>query len=137
MDNFFEVPIKKEFHPNYIATANSLEPIPEPLLDRVNVIRFRDYTENELKNTIIPFQYESFKENHNELVPKPLTNEETEIIYKMSQGRTRKIQPSINKYLFAIFDINGKKHQLSSLEIENLIETSAVNYEEKQIGFCC
>ncbi len=136
MDNFFEVPVTKEFHPNYIATANSLEPIPQPLLDRVNVIRFRDYTENELKNKIIPFQFESYRKNRNKLVPKRLTNDETELIYKMSNGRTRKIQPSINKYLSAIFDINGKKHKLSSAEIENLIESSAVYCEEKQIGFC-
>lgn len=42
-DNYFDVPLNG-FLPNFIATANSKENIPECLLDRFNVIEFRDYT---------------------------------------------------------------------------------------------
>lgn len=133
-DNFFDVPIKN-FYPNFIATANSLESIPESLLDRFNIIKFRDYTHEELTDIIIPLQYETYKNEHNELVPANLETEEIEIIYKMSKGRTRQIQPSINKYLAALFDIEGQKHQLNSFEVDNLVESSKVNYNIKQIGF--
>ena len=138
-DNFFEVPIKN-FHPNFIATANSLESIPEPLLNRLNVIRFRGYSEAEVKETVIPYQYESFKKGHNELVPDALSNEEIDIIYKMSRSKTRQIKPSINKFLAASFDLNGQRHQLDSAEVEGLLKTSQTSceekHEEKQIGFC-
>jgi len=135
-DNFFDVSLQN-YNPNFLATANSTEPIPEPLLDRLNIVKFRDYTHEELKNLVIPFQYQSFKNEHNELAPDCLSSEELEIIYKLSGKNTRQIQPSINKYLAAAFDLDGKKHQLDSNAIEKLVAKSNNSYEEKQqIGFC-
>ncbi|WP_294430765.1 AAA family ATPase [uncultured Treponema sp.] len=134
-DNFFDVPLQG-FYPNFIATANSLEYIPEPLLDRFNVIEFRDYTKEEFVNNVIPAQYEVFKDSHNNLIPENLTQDEIEIIYKISKGKTRKIQPAINRYVASIFDFEGQKHQLNATELDNLVETSKVVWEPRQIGFC-
>lgn len=139
MDNFFEVPIRG-FSPNFIATANSTEPIPDSLFNRTHIIRFRDYQEDEIKDVIIPYQYKEWKKDHNEdLIPDELSEEECEIIYKMSKGKTRKIQLSISKFLAASYDLEkGKMHKLSSIEIEKLIEMSMVSFEDNQsqIGFC-
>lgn len=138
-DLFFEVPIKR-FYPNIICTANSLEPLKQPnvesLLNRLCVIQFRDYTAQEMKDLIIPLKYEAFKNDHNDLVPEKLTAQETELIFEMCNGQTRQITLAVKKYLSASFDFTGKRHKLSSEEIEKLIKTSKVSYEEKQIGFC-
>lgn len=134
-DNYFDVPLNV-FFPNFIATANCLENIPESLLDRFNVIEFRDYTKEEFVSNVIPSQYNVFKNSHNKLVPENLNQDEIEIIYEISKGKTRKIQPAINKYVAAIFDFEGQKHQLNSAEITNLIETTQSVWEPKQIGFC-
>ncbi len=134
-DNFFDVEIKN-FIPNFIATANSKEPIPEALLNRMNIIRFRDYTKEELKALVIPYQYELFRKKHNALIPEILNEDEIEIIFNLCKGQTRQIQPSFIKYIAAIFDSEGKKHQLSNMEVEDLLNDSMVNDDNKQIGFC-
>ena len=133
-DNFFEIELQN-FYPCFLSTANSIKPIPESLLDRVNIIRLRDYNEQELKSIVIPLQYESFRNDFNNLIPEALSEEEIEIIYKLSKGMTRQIKPAIMKYLDAIFDMDGKRHPLSSMELYDLLKEATVNYEDKQIGF--
>ena len=139
-DLFFEVPLNSYFYPNIICTANRLAPLLEPhvesLYNRLQIIHFRDYTEQELKKIIIPLKYESFKKEHNELVPKKLSSREIDIIYSLSNGQTRKINMAIKKYLGASFALDGKKHRLSSKHIEQLISSSHFSSEERQIGFC-
>lgn len=134
-DNFFDVPIK-HFYPNFVGTANSVESIPKPLLDRLTIIRFRDYTEEEFKTKIIPMQYESFRNKHNSLVPEKLTEQEVDIIYKLSRGETRQIQTAINRYLSVLFDIDGNKQNLTSSIIDNLLQSCEELYDDKKIGFC-
>lgn len=133
-DNFFEIELQN-FYPCFLSTANSIKPIPESLLDRVNIIRLRDYNEQELKSIVIPLQYESFRNDFNNLIPEALSEEEIEIIHKLSKGMTRQIKPAIMKYLDAIFDMDGKRHPLSSMELYDLLKETTVNYEDKQIGF--
>ena len=134
-DNFFDVPIKN-FYPNFVGTANSVESIPKPLLDRLTIIRFRDYTEEEFKTKIIPMQYEAFRNKHNSLVPEKLTEQEVNIIYKLSRGETRQIQTAINRYLSVLFDIDGNKQNLTSSIIDNLLQSCEELYDDKKIGFC-
>ncbi len=133
-DNYFQVPIRN-FHLNVIATANNLESIPEALLDRLNIIKFRDYTQDELKSIVIPLQYKFYKDSHNDLIPETLSSKEVDIIYKLSNGKPRQIRPSIIKYLSVLFDDEGQRQQLDSNKIDRLMEMSVSNNSERQIGF--
>ena len=131
-DNFFEVTLQN-FYPTFFATANTLETIPEPLLDRFVIINFREYTQEEFKSLIIPLQYESFRKEHNSRVPERIDENDIDLLCKMSKGRTRQIQTSIHKFLAAQFDLTGQQHMLSSAEKEKLLEFPEVKQES--IGF--
>lgn len=133
-DNFFDLPIYN-FFPNFFATGNSIDNIPEPLLDRLTIIRFRDYTSDEFKNIVIPKQYELFKQNHQNLSDS-LSEDEIDFIFKLSNGKTRKIRPAIDTFLAASYDIDCKKRKLNNSEIEDLINRCSENkFGSKQIGF--
>ena len=54
----------------------------------------------------------------------------------MCNGQTRQIVMSVKKYLGTLFDLNGKRRTLSPEEIDCLIKTSKMVYEEKRVGFC-
>lgn len=138
-DLYFEVPVRN-FYPNIICTGNKLEPLLDPhvesLFNRLRVIKFRDYTPQELKEIVIPLRYEAFRKEHNNLVPEKLSTQEIDIIYEMCNGQTRQIVMSVKKYLGTLFDLNGKRRTLSPEEIDCLIKTSKMVYEEKRVGFC-
>ena len=138
-DLFFDIPIRR-FYPSIICTANNLEPLLDPhvksLYNRLRVIHFRDYTAQEMRKIIIPLQFEKFKQEHNNLVPDELSPQEINIIYELCNGQTRQVTMSIKKYLATLFDLNGKRRNLSSEEIECLIKTSKMAYKEKHVGFC-
>lgn len=70
-DNYVEIPLDLS-DVLFIATANSVQTIPRPLLDRMDLIEINSYTENEkfhiARNHLIPKQLE-----HNGLKPRQLT----------------------------------------------------------------
>ncbi len=132
-DSFFQISIKN-FFVNYLATANSLSPLPEPILNRCFVIRFRDYSEEEMKGIVIPAQYSSFRKELNHLVPESLTKDEIDLIYQMSNGQPRQVKPSLILWLASIFK-DGKRQELDLKKFNSLVESSRMNYDDKQIGF--
>lgn len=136
-DAFFDVPLEK-FRPNFIATANSLDPIPEPLLNRfVGILNFRDYTKKEFLDLIIPMQYEKFREERNKkMLPKMLDAYDIEIIYELSQGKTRHVQTAIIRYFAECFDMHGRRHTLNESQVEKLINDVKNCSVKPQIGFC-
>jgi ATP-dependent Lon protease len=70
-DNYVEIPLDLS-EVLFIATANSVQTIPRPLLDRMDLIEINSYTENEkfhiARNHLIPKQLE-----HNGLKPRQMT----------------------------------------------------------------
>jgi ATP-dependent Lon protease len=71
MDHYVDIPFDLS-SVMFIATANMVEKIPAPLLDRLEIIQFTGYTENEkrviAKNHIIPRQLRNHGLSHDRLV---------------------------------------------------------------------
>ena len=135
-DNFFQLPLKG-FYPNFIATCNTTDTIPDPLKDRMIQVIFRDYLPEEIKNIIIPLKYQAFRKERRNNLPENLTKEEIEIIYKMCEGKPRQVPSSILKYITATLDSEGKRHSLTTADIENLINSNErADSSANQIGFC-
>ncbi|MBI5588973.1 MAG: response regulator [Deltaproteobacteria bacterium] len=71
MDHYVDIPFDLS-SVMFIATANMVEKIPAPLLDRLEIIHFTGYTENEkrviAKNHIIPGQLRNHGLSHDRLV---------------------------------------------------------------------
>lgn len=135
-DNFLDIRIPL-LKPNFVLTANSIDPIPEPILDRVQIIRFRDYNVEEIQKIVIPSQYQEFQNKHNrDLLPTSLNQTEIKIISQMSEGKPRKIQTSLNKYFAILYDNDGVKHDLNAHELDYLLEHSINNSQARRIGFC-
>lgn len=128
-DNFFEIPINN-FICNYILTANDTQNIPEALLSRMNIIKFRDYTEDELVSQIIPSKYQEFSAEH-DLVPSKLNTDEYKLIAKIASNNTRMIKLGITKYIAQkqLADVN-----CSLSDIEKHLMKEQQN-KTKQIGF--
>ena len=132
-DQFFQLKING-FCPSFICTANTLEPIPEPILNRVHIIRFRDYTSDEFKKIVIPLQFEKFKNKHANL-PEKLNKKEIELVYQLCNGQTRKIVPALYSYFGSIYSSHGRRKKLSVNKVEELVKSTNLEYGKKQIGF--
>ncbi len=130
-DNFFPIKVN-DFKPNFIATANKLDSIPEPIINRINIIHFRDYTKEEIKRIVIPELYSSFKKNLCVIDP-TLSRKEIDIIYELSGGVTRKVKTGLIQYIGKIYTTKGKRKLTPKILNELLFITSS--QEEKQIGF--
>ncbi len=85
-DHYIEVPLDLS-DVLFVATANSLQTIPRPLLDRMEVIEIHSYTENEkvhiAKNHLIPKQLEAHGFSSEQLVI------EDEVVEKIARHYTK------------------------------------------------
>lgn len=100
-DNYFDIPVDASGI-NYIATANDLENIPQPILSRFQVFEIRDYSEKEFINNVLPNFYTSwleFERIDKDAVPKVLSEEIRKMIFECSGIDTRKISSAFDKIL--------------------------------------
>lgn len=128
-DNFFGIPVNN-FNPNYFITANDTSTIPEPLLNRMIVIHFRDYTKEELVSQVIPAKYHDFAATHE--VPQDLSEEEYRLVAKLASFSTRKIDLAINKYIAHSRYISDANQDFTEIE-HRLLKIE--NKTENGIGF--
>jgi ATP-dependent Lon protease len=139
MDQYLDVPydLSKVF---FVATANSLETIPGPLLDRMEIIQLSGYTTEEklhiAKNHLLPKQ---LKEHGLESEKVQLKDEDLRNIisdYTREAG-VRDLQRKIAKILRSVSEtiVKSKKHEtivLNEAVIEDVLGIEKMTYELAQ-----
>ena len=118
-DNFFGLEVDASGI-NYIFTANSLDSIPKPILNRLRIFEIPDYTEDQFKTVVIDSFYENWLDINNlkrEFFPEVLSDEIKDEIIKLSKCDPRSINDAFTK-LFAetmrVDDKTGEKIALFS-----------------------
>ncbi|MBB5226784.1 AAA family ATPase [Treponema ruminis] len=87
---------------NYIFTANSLDNISGPIINRLKIFKIADYTHEQLKDCVINNFYENWLENNKmkrEYLPASLSDEIKERILRYSNDDPRSIEDSIIRVL--------------------------------------
>lgn len=84
---------------NYIFTANTLEKIPKPIVNRLKVFLIPDYTHEQLKGCVIDNFYRNWLCNNGmeqEYLPEILSDEIKELILRKCNDDPRSIEDAIN-----------------------------------------
>lgn len=87
---------------NYIFTANSLENVSSPIINRLKIFKIDDYTHEQLKDCVLSNYYKKWLENEKmerEYLPKVLSDEIKEKILRYSNDDPRSIEDSIIRVL--------------------------------------
>ena len=83
---------------NYIFTANSLEKIPKPIINRLRVFQIPDYTQEQFKDCVIDNFYKNWLINNDmeqDFLPAVLSDEIKEEILQECKNDTRNIEDAI------------------------------------------
>ncbi|MBS5927925.1 MAG: endopeptidase La [Clostridium sp.] len=136
-DNYMELPIDLS-KVLFITTANSLDTIPRPLLDRMEVVEVSGYTYEEkfniARNHLIPKIFKEYKLN-NEVIT---INDEA--IRFVIDGYTREsgvrslervISSLIRKSMASILKKNLKSMNIDKAKVEELLGTKRYSFDEK------
>ena len=136
-DNYMELPIDLS-KVLFITTANSLDTIPRPLLDRMEVVEVSGYTYEEkfniARNHLIPKIFKEYKLN-NEVIT---INDEA--IRFVIDGYTREsgvrslervISSLIRKSMASILKKNLKGMNIDKAKVEELLGTKRYSFDEK------
>lgn len=105
---------------NYIFTANSLDSIPKPILNRLRIFEIPDYTEEQFRTVVIDSFYENWLNHNNlkrEFFPEVLSDEIKNEIIKHSNCDPRSINDAFTKIFtetMRIDDETGEKIALFS-----------------------
>lgn len=131
IDRYMELPVDLS-KVTFIATANYLEKIPKPLLDRLDIIPFRFYTEEERKEILQTYMIPSIVKKYN-LKDFELTYTDS-IIAKLTSSQSIRV---MEKNLKSIFRMIVKDHLVTGLK-KFLIDESFAKFNldtTKNIGF--
>ena len=85
---------------NYIFTANTLENIPSPIINRLKIFKINDYTQEQLRGPVIDSFYKNWIKSNNidaEYLPETLSEEIKDRILSYSNGDPRSIDDAISR----------------------------------------
>ena len=97
-DNFIELNVDAS-GVNYIFTANTLENIPAPIINRLKVFQIQNYTHEQMKEYVIDSFYQNWLENNNmekEFLPAVLSDDIKEEILSECKDDPRNVEDAIN-----------------------------------------
>lgn len=135
-DNFFRVNFDGS-KIMYILTANYMEKIPETILSRTLVVKFREYTEEEICNVVLPDIYSSFCiSKKSKYLPKYLPEETKGIISRLTGKQPRNIYLILERIAAMSRDTKSNFHSmvLNNEQIKSL-ENEFKNSNNNFIGF--
>lgn len=143
-DHYIEAPFNLE-NVMFITTANSTSTIPEPLLDRMEVIEISGYTDNEKRNIAEKYLVKKQVNEHGlkEEQIKISENAITEIIERYTResgvrNLERNIGTLVRKTAVQIVENNKKSVTINSSNLKNYLGIPKYDYdlayEEDQIG---
>lgn len=143
-DHYIEAPFNLE-NVMFITTANSTSTIPEPLLDRMEVIEISGYTDNEKRNIAEKYLVEKQVKEHGlkENQIKISENAITEIIERYTResgvrNLERNIGTLVRKAAVQIVESNKKSVTINSSNLKNYLGIPKYDYdlayEEDQVG---
>ena len=109
---------------NYIFTANSLENVSSPIINRLKIFKIDDYTHDQLKDCVLSNYYKKWLDNEKmetEYLPAVLSDEIKEKILRYSNDDPRSIEDSIIRVLneTLTFD-SGSDHPIALFSQEEL-----------------
>ncbi|MCR4733486.1 MAG: AAA family ATPase [Treponema sp.] len=109
---------------NYIFTANSLEKIPLPIINRLKIFKIEDYSEEQLRGPVIDSFYNNWLHNNNmeeEYLPRILSDEIKARILELSNQDPRSIEDAIGKVFSETLQVDKKtKHAISLFSPEEI-----------------
>lgn len=103
---------------NYIFTANTLEGIPKPIVNRLHVFTIQNYTPEELKGCVLDSFYENWLSGNDmerEYLPARLSDEVRERILEECNNDPRSIEDAIGKIFMETKNTDQESGQLIAL----------------------
>lgn len=110
IDNFFGLEVDAS-EINYIFTANSIDTIPKPILNRLRVFEIPDYTEEQLLEVVIDNFYQNWLKNNKlkkEFFPEVLSDEIKNTVLQYSKGDPRSINDAFTRIFAETMRIDDK-----------------------------
>ncbi|MFI3171971.1 MAG: endopeptidase La [Eubacteriales bacterium] len=136
-DHYLEVPLDLS-EVLFVATANSLQTIPRPLLDRMEIIEISSYTENEkvhiAKQHLIPKQLKAHGLTEKELSVSKAAIEKIARHYTKEAGvrqLERKVGAICRKVAREILETKKQKIRLTELNVEKYLGQEKYHYQMK------
>lgn len=128
LDRYLEIPVDLS-RVLFICTANDLNQISKPLLDRLDIVHFSSYSPEELERIIVDYLIPKIKRNY-DLADSPISITQN-IISKLSQECSvreafHQLQRLYRKAATAVYVYNSSNY---------LIDTLKFNNSKRMIGF--
>tara|TARA_Y100001970_G_scaffold291328_1_gene428065 strand:- start:400 stop:2166 length:1767 start_codon:yes stop_codon:yes gene_type:complete len=134
IDRYIEEPVDLS-KAMFICTSNYLDRIPEPLKDRLEIIEFREYKEEERKIILEDFLIEKIKDDYSISEFNININEEAIQLLAKTKG-VREIERRTRKLLRkAVVDILVREEESVNIDSKYIEETLKALEEDKKLGF--
>lgn len=117
-DNYFKIPLDASGI-IYLATANDVYTIPEPLKSRFQIFFIKDYSKEQVLDAVVPHIYSNWKEDYlPEVFPEEISPELKDKIYSESAGIPRQMHGVLDRMVARGEELLSPKFCWSMLQHE-------------------
>jgi len=138
IDRFLEIPIDLS-KCTFICTANDINNIPDPVMDRLDEVKFIDYTAEQKTHIINNYAFNKVKENYN-MKDYSFSLSEDLIAYLSDSFNLRKINREIERICRKIATKLLRKEEINEITLSDYLdmiesEEAKQKKQKKRIGF--